>query len=43
MNIFHDFIALKINKFDYKTPDWINKSIKLSLKKRSKTNQKISK
>ena len=26
----------KIKKIDYKTPEWINKKIKLSLKKRSK-------
>ena len=30
LNIFHNFIPHKINKFDYKTPEWINKSIKLS-------------
>ena len=36
LNIFHNFIPHKIKKFDYKTPEWINRSIKLSLKKRSK-------
>ena len=36
LNVFHNFIPHKINKFDYKTPEWINKSIKLSLKRRSK-------
>ena len=36
LNIFHNFIPHKIKKFNYETPEWINKSIKLSLKKRSK-------
>ena len=36
LDIFHKFFPHKINKFDYKTPEWINNSIKLSLKKRSK-------
>ena len=36
LNIFHCFIPHKAKTFDYKTPEWINKSIKLSLKKRSK-------
>ena len=36
LNIFHNFIPLKIKKIDHKTPEWINRSIKLSLKKRSK-------
>ena len=36
LNIFHNFIPHEIKKFDYKTPQWINKSIKLALKKRSK-------
>ena len=36
LNIFQNFIPHKITKFDYKTPEWINKPIKLSLKKRSK-------
>ena len=36
LNIFHNFILHKIKKIDYKTPEWINRSIKLSLKKRSK-------
>ena len=36
LNIFHNFIPHKINKCDYKTPEWINKSIKLSLKKQFK-------
>ena len=35
-NIFHNFILHKIKKIDYKTLEWINKSIKLSLKKPSK-------
>ena len=33
LNKFHNFIPNKIKKFDYKTPEWINKSIKLALKK----------
>ena len=36
MNIFYNFITHKTKKFDYKTPEWINKSIKLSLEKRSR-------
>ena len=36
LNIFNNSIPHKIKKFDYKTPEWINKSIKLALKKRSK-------
>ena len=40
LNIFHNFIPRKIITFDYKTPEWINKSIKLSLKKRSKLTKK---
>ena len=36
LNIFHNFIPHKIKKIDYKTPEWINRSIKLSLKKQSK-------
>ena len=35
-NIFHNFNLHKIKKIDYKTLEWINKSIKLSLKKPSK-------
>ena len=35
-NIFHNFIPNRIKEFDYKTPEWINSSIKLSLKNRSK-------
>ena len=26
--IFHNFIPHKIKKFDYKTPEWMNKSMK---------------
>ena len=33
LNIFHNFIPHKIKKIDYKTPEWISKSTKLSLKK----------
>ena len=40
MNIFHNFITHKTKKFDYKTPEWINKSIKLSLEKRSRLTKK---
>ena len=40
MNIFHNFITHKTKKFDYKTPEWINKLIRLSLKKRSKLTKK---
>ena len=36
LNIFRNFIPHKIQKFDYKTPKWINNLIKLSLKKQSK-------
>ena len=36
LNIFHNFIPGKIKKSDCKTPEWINRSIKLSLKKQSK-------
>ena len=36
LNIFHNFIPNRIKEFDYKTPEWINSSIKLSLKNRSK-------
>ena len=36
LNIFHNFIPHRIKKFNYKTLEWINKSIKLALKKRSK-------
>ena len=34
-NIFRNFIPHKIKKIDYLTPEWINKSTKLSLKKPS--------
>ena len=34
--VFKNYIPHKTQKFDYKTPDWMNKSITLSLKKRSK-------
>ena len=40
MNIFYNFITHKTKKFDYKTPEWINKLIRLSLKKRSKLTKK---
>ena len=33
LNISKNFIPHKIRKFDYKTPDWTNKLITLSLKK----------
>ena len=33
LNIFHNFIPHKIKKIYYETPEWINRSIKLSLKK----------
>ena len=36
LNIFHNFIPHKVKKSDCKTPEWINRSIKLSLKKQSK-------
>ena len=36
LNMFHNFIPHKIKKTDFKTPEWISRSIKLSLKKRSK-------
>ena len=36
LNIFHYFIPHKIIKIDFKTPEWINRLIKLSWKKRSK-------
>ena len=36
MIIFANFIPHKTRKFDYKTLEWMNKSIILSLKKRSK-------
>ena len=36
MNIFRNFIPHKIKKFDFKTPEWVNKSIRLSLKNRTK-------
>ena len=34
--IFHNFIPHKIKKFDYKTPEWMNKS----MKKRSKVTKR---
>ena len=40
LNIFRNFIAHKTEKLDYKTPEWINKSIRLSLKKQSKLTNK---
>ena len=40
MNIFRNFIPHKVKKFDYKTPEWINKSIRLSLKKQTKLTKK---
>ena len=36
LNTFHNLILYKTKKFDYKIPEWIGKSITLSLKKRSK-------
>ena len=40
MNIIRNFIPHKIKKCDYKTPEWINRLITLSLKKRSKLPKK---
>ena len=40
MNIFRNCIPHKIKKFDYKTPEWINKSITLYLKKQFKLPKK---
>ena len=40
LNKFFNFIPHKIRKFGYKTPEWINKSIRLSLEKRSKLTKK---
>ena len=34
------FITHKTKKFDYKFPEWITKSIRLSLKKRTKSTKK---
>ena len=34
--MFHNFIPHRINKSDYKTSEWFNKLIKLSLKMRAK-------
>ena len=36
LNVFKNFIPHKTLKCDYKTPDWMDKSITLSLRKRSK-------
>ena len=36
LNIFHNLIFDKRKKLDYKSPEWINKLIEISLKKRSK-------
>ena len=33
LNVFENFIPHKTQKFEHKTPDWMNKSITLSLKK----------
>ena len=33
LNVFKNYIPHKTQKFGYKTPDWMNKSITLSLKK----------
>ena len=35
-DIFCNFVPNKIKKFDYRIPEWMNKSFRLSLKKRSK-------
>ena len=40
LNIFNGFIPNKIFKFDYKKPVWMNKEIKLLLKKRLKLTKK---
>ena len=32
LNIFRNYIPHKVKKFDYKTPKWINKSIRIYLK-----------
>ena len=34
--MFHNFIPHRINKFGYKSSEWFNKLIKLSLKMRAK-------
>ena len=36
LNNFHNFVPHKIKKSDYITPEWIDKSIKVALKKQSK-------
>lgn len=40
MNIFRNFAPNKIKKVDFRGPDWMNKSIKLFLKKRLKLTKK---
>ena len=41
LNVFKNYILHKTQKFDYKTPDWMKKSITLSLKKKIKIYQEI--
>lgn len=36
LNVINNLIPHKNNKLDYESPKWIDKSIKLSLKKQSK-------
>ena len=43
LNIFCNFIPHKTETFGYKTPEWINKSSRLSLKKRTKLTKKYHK
>lgn len=40
MNIFRNFVPNRIKKVDFRGPDWMNKSIKLFLKKRLKLTKK---
>ena len=40
MNIFNNFIPNKISKFHYENTVWMNKEIKLFMKKRSKLTKK---
>ena len=40
MNIFCNFIPHKTEKSDYEIPEWINKSIRMSLKKRTQLPKK---
>lgn len=40
MNIFGNFVSNKIKKVNLRGPDWMNRSIKLFLKKRLKLTKK---